>query len=1005
MKKFLHINLIRKTIGLSLLLYLGSFQIQAQNLVTNGDFESGPLNVTGNVESWNGYNNRILEDVQTASRTGHINANGGLLYQVFTVVPEETYDFSFDYKWLNNGQPDMNMTVRVRNEANDNNIESIPLGSSEGNWVFNENVEVTVPAGVTEIRILFFKGANNKPIRIDNVVFEPQAGLSCEPPTTVTNLNLASEAASFSWNSAPSELNGYDWAVVESGNDPDVPAEVVADGSVSTGILRTIASALTEDTNYDFYVRTKCDGTEVSDWSTAVAFSPSFQENLITNSRFTQNGLDASFASWDGFNQDARKDNINGDFVGYIDDNGTLRQDVQVVPGVEYVISFNYRWLDTGRANGNDITPQVRNPNVGGGAGILETLTLSENDSDIWYSVHYTYTLPSSEGIDEIRLQFFKAVDRNQLHLSNVTILENKDISSTADYIFKNGAWAPSNPVGIATSTDNVYIFNGSTEINSDIEANNIEIEAWADVDISSVVDLAGTLTANGKVSFKNDNTVLGQLAAGNFTGKVMVERYNSAKRAFRLVSPAVDSDEAIFHNWQESGVNFIENMGTHISGSDSGANGFDLTQTGNASLFIFDNSVSDQVNGAAWTEITNTDINTLEAGKLYRIYVRGDRRIDLEDNEAIPNETRLRSYGSLKTGNQTTGVDLPALSSVDGNFSAVGNPYQAIVDVENITYNGSVNNNFIYVWAATESTSGQFVTVSTDGSSAPNPSTSDANQFIMPGQGFFIKNNNTVSSTPSLTFTEASKATAESQVQIFSEDEPLPYLNLRLYKTQDLDDGLGEIDAIDAIGFRFSDVFTNSASDEDASKLGNPDENLAIINEGLLAIDKRSMPTHDEAVELFVNSYSTSNYSFSAFTEHLPDNTKVFLEDNYTGESIELENETTFNFTVDNSISESISFNRFQIRFDVETLSNSNFSNEMELSLYPNPVQNQLSMALNDSEKIEDMYVYNQVGKLIMSFNEPEQLHFDVSQLQSGVYFIQLSTESAKYTSKFIKK
>ena len=1002
MKKFLHINSIRKTIVLSLLLCLGSFQIQAQNLVTNGDFESGVINDFNNVEGWDGFNHRIMVDNDTDERTGQINANEGSFFQVFSVVPEETYDFSFDYKWLNNAQPNMNMTVRVRNEATNDNIASIPLGSDEGNWVFNENIEVTVPTGVTEIRIQFFKGANNKPIRIDNVVFEPQAGLPCEPPTSVTNSSIATEAASFTWNSAPSELNGYDWAVVEIGDDPDVPADLVTNGSVSTGVLRAVVSGLTENTNYQFYVRTKCDGTDVSDWSAAVAFTPSFQENLITNSRFTLDGISSSFNAWEGFNRDSRKDNLNGDFVGYIDNDGTLRQDVQVVPGVEYVISFNYRWLDTGRVNGNDITPQVRNPNVGGGAGILETLTLSQNDSDVWYSVHYTYTLPLSEGIDEIRLQFFKGVNRNQLHISNVSILENIDLSSVADYVYKNGAWAPTNPAGVATSADNVYIFNGSTEITSDIEANNLEIEAWADVDISAVLDLTGTLTANGKVSFKNDDVVLGQLAAGDFTGKVMIERYNSAKRAFRLVSPAVDSEESIFHNWQEGGTDFIANLGTHITGSASGVNGFDVTETGNASLFTYDNAVLNQASGAAWTAISNTDVNTLEAGKLYRIYVRGDRSIDLTDNQATPNQTRLRAYGTLRTGNQTTGVELPALSSEDGNFSAVGNPYQAIVNAETITFNGDVNDNFVYVWAATESTNGQFVTLTVDGSSAPNPSTTDASLFIMPGQGFFIKNNATVTTSPSITFTEASKATEQPQVEIFSESEPQAYLNLRLYKTDDLDEGLGEVDAI---GFRFDEGFTNVASDEDATKLGNPKENLAIINEGLLSIDNRNIPVHDETIELFVNSFSALDYSFQAFTDHLPENTKVYLEDNYTGESLELQNETIYNFSVDNSISESSVYNRFQIRFDVETLSTEEFLNQTELSLYPNPVQNQLSFALNNSEQVNDIQIYNQLGKLVKSFNKPEKLNFDVSQLQSGVYFIQLSTETTKYTSKFIKK
>lgn len=1001
MKRFLLKKLKLIFLTFSLLTSFSIIEIQAQNLVTNGDFEDGVINSDNNVEGWGGFNNRILIDNVTDERTGHINVNEGSLFQVFSVVPGETYNFSFEYRWLNNNQPNMNMTVRVRDEDTNDIIKSIDLSQNEGTWASVDDEEVTIPVGVDQVRIQFFKGDNNKPFRIDNVVFEPEDALPCVPPTSVANASLASEAASFTWNSAPSEEDGYNWVVVEDGDDPDEAADVLFDGSVSSGETRVIIDGLTENTNYDLYVRTICAGTEESDWSGPVSFTPSFQGNLITNSRFTLNGTTSSVNSWEGFNQNSRKDNINGDFVGFIDNDGTLRQDVPVVPGVEYVISFNYRWVGIQRPQGNDITPQVRNPNVGGGAGILAPLPLTENDDDTWYTVHFTYTLPESEGIDEIRLQFFKGVDRNQLHLSNVTILENIDVDDEADFVYKNGAWSPSNPEGTAESGDEIYIYNGFAEIENSLEANNFEVTAWADVDIKASVDLTGDFTSLGKVNFKNDENVLGQLRSANATGTVTVERYNSAKRAFRLVSSSVDSDHSIFHNWQEGGRT-IANLGTHITGSTEGEDGFDATLTGNPSLFTFDNTVADQSGGSAWNAVNNTNLNALEAGKLYRILVRGDRSIDLSTNDAVPTETSLRATGTLKSGNQTTGIDLPALSTEDENFSAIGNPYQAIVDAQELTYNGDVNSNFIYVWAATESTLGQYVTISTDNSEAPDPSDSGASKFIMPGQAFFVRNNLSVSDTPSITFTESSKATEEPQTDIFNEGAPLAYINMRLYKTEDLNNGITEVDAI---GFRFSDDFTNQVSDEDAAKLGNPNENLAIINDGLLAIEKREMPVDEEIIELFVNSYSSVNYTFQMLTEHLPENTKVFIEDTYTDESIVLENESNYSFSVDPSIAESVAFNRFKLTFEVETFSTEDFTNDFGISIYPNPVQNLLAIDFNSTEKVERIQLFDQLGRLIKAYNEPQQLKFDVSELQTGMYFIQISTENSKHKSKFIKK
>lgn len=997
MKQFL--QSISAQVGLLfvLLFLIAIVQTDAQNLVTNGDFEAAT-----DLQGWSGYNNQELTDADVNSRVGNVNANDGSLFQVFNVVADETYDFSFDYKWVNNGQPNMNMTVRVRNEADNVSFQDIVLNSVEGTWDA-ASVAVTVPSGVTQVRILFFKGTGNKPLRIDNVVFEPQATLPCVTPTNINNPSLASQSAYFSWDASPSETNGYHWAVVSAGGNPDTPADIVADGAVATGVTNISVTGLIENTNYDFYVRTKCASSN-SSWTTAVNFTPSFQGNLIVNSRFTLNDIDPSFSSWDGFNQDSRIDNINGDFVGYIDNDGTLRQDVNVVPGVEYVISFNYRWLDTGRANGNDISPQIRNPNVGGSAGILQSITLTDNDSDVWYNFYYTYTLPVTENIGQLRIQFFKGVNRNQLHINNVTVLENKDISGEADFTYKNGTWSPSNPSGSALATDDVYIYNGTASITSDLTANNFEISSWADVDISAVLDLSGTLTANGKVDFKNDAIVLGQLKNGNVSGSVFVERYiPGGNRAFRLVTSAVDSDLSIYNNWQERGV-APAGLGTHITGSDTGANGFDLTTTGNESLFTFDNSVVNQSVVSAWTPISNTDVSTLNAGELYRIYVRGDRNIDLTDNDAIATETTLRAKGTLKTGTLTTGTgNIPALSPVASNYSAVANPYQAIIDTETLTYN-DVNSNFIYVWDANELENGKFVTVSTDNSVAPDPSSSNANQFIMPGQSFFVKNSSSISGTPSIVFEEADKATSQAQVQIFSEQpDVIPYLNLRLYKESALVNDLAEVDAI---GFRFGEQFSNLPSDEDASKLGNPNENLAIINnQSLYYIENRSIPLNNEVLPLFVNGYSDLNYSFKALLGNIPENIQLYLDDSYTGESYLLQDNEVYNFSIDESIAESTAFDRFQVRFDVGSLSAINFDENFHFNIYPNPVENQLKIDMDNFEVITSIELYDQLGKLLMNNENLESLEFDVSQLQSGMYLLKVNTETASYTSKFLKK
>jgi len=260
------------------------------------------------------------------------------------------------------------------------------------------------------------------------------------------------------------------------------------------------------------------------------------------------------------------------------------------VPGTEYALNFNYRWIS---GSGGNYTMDAVISDEATNA-IIESVTLSIIP-DQWFSETLLFTAP--EEVTNIRVLFSKGSANESFSINNVTVLENIDVSLDADYIYKNGAWSPSSPVGVSTGSDDILIFNSYAEITSALIANNFEVKSWADADIISVLKLSGDIIADGKLNFKSDQATTAQLDefSGTITGDVTVERYISAKRAFRFVSTAVTTPNSIFENWQEGGEIPIE-LGTHITGSTTDANGFDATQTGNASLFTFDNSIADPV-------------------------------------------------------------------------------------------------------------------------------------------------------------------------------------------------------------------------------------------------------------------------------------------------------------------------------------------------------------------------------------------------------------------------
>ena len=143
------------------------------NLIVNGDFETGEIN------PWGGFKNRILTDDITNSFIGQIENGDGSLYQEFAVTPGETYDVNLEYRWVDSGADNTNLTMRIKEVGNlSNNLDLIGANNGDGNgYTLDSDVDVwkngsfsfTVPAGINNVRLLMFKGNNNKALNVDNV--------------------------------------------------------------------------------------------------------------------------------------------------------------------------------------------------------------------------------------------------------------------------------------------------------------------------------------------------------------------------------------------------------------------------------------------------------------------------------------------------------------------------------------------------------------------------------------------------------------------------------------------------------------------------------------------------------------------------------------------------------------------------------------------------------------------------------------------------------------------
>ena len=91
-----------------------------------------------------------------------------------------------------------------------------------------------------------------------------------------------------------------------------------------------------------------------------------------------------------------------------------------------------------------------------------------------------------------------------------------------------------------------------------------------------------------------------------------------------------------------------------------------------------------------------------------------------------------------------------------------------------------------------------------------------------------------------------------------------------------------------------------------------------------------------------------------------------------------------------------------------IDTVLNVNeFDEGKRFIIYPNPVSNQFSVALNRTYKTTSVVVFDVLGNTIMKTEgqDLEVLKIDCSSLSSGTYFIKITADQDVYTSKIVKK
>ncbi len=569
------------------------------------------------------------------------------------------------------------------------------------------------------------------------------------------------------------------------------------------------------------------------------------------------------------------------------------------------------------------------------------------------------------------------------------------------------GSRAPITTTASASDWSNPASWNAGkvpSSNNAIIIAHDINVDTNITIDNSLTVNptvllnlnAGNIITNNGTIIFDSDATGSAQFTNGaesSIVGDVTVNRFipaaTSGRRAYRFVASSVNTTTSIYQNWQTGGAN-EPGVGTHITGSASGSNGFDATSSGNPSLLEYINDG----NGYQWkfvnaTDDPNTTNDNLIAGKAYNIFIRGDRNYNFS-GDGIPNSnTVLPSIGTL---NLAQAVSSSALNPAAGGFDFVGNPYQATLDMTIVTKNG-INPNFMYIWDPNAASQGAYQTIDISAGST------DPKRFIEPGQSFFVVNNST-GGPANIEFISAAKTPQATNAGTFSTNNPRPKMTIELWGNN------SNPFRYDTAVLKFDgENFVNMM---DAPKIWNFEENFSINKNGtLLSIENRAMPTDGEVILFDFSNVGKTDFELRISLEHLGINLSTSLVDRFLNTETTLNSDgvTVIPFTVDFTNANSFSNDRFSIRFGKSTLSNDRINN-LTFSMYPNPTRDFIEVQLGSGYENGEIIFYNLLGQQVKAVkNVSNKSQIGITDLERGVYLVKVISENKEVTQKLIKK
>lgn len=237
-------------------------------------------------------NNGVLNS-STASGGGFAWVDDSFAHSIDTRLESPFIDISglsvpaisFYFVSNNEGESNVDFRVEVWDGAAWNEVFFSNQNSANGEWEL-VIVDISTLTFTDNIQLAFIVDENNGNDFDDDLAIDDIAVIeapNCLPPSGVSFSNITEDSVDVSWSGVSNAVSGYDWELYFADADPttDTPEQ---NGNVPSGTTTLNLTALTDGTDYDFYILSNCDADGTSDtvgpFSFQTLFLPPTNDNI-----------------------------------------------------------------------------------------------------------------------------------------------------------------------------------------------------------------------------------------------------------------------------------------------------------------------------------------------------------------------------------------------------------------------------------------------------------------------------------------------------------------------------------------------------------------------------------------------------------------------------------------------------------------------------------------------------------------------------------------------------